>query len=316
MFDRGRVLNSMHWAACVMLSVAICGCASTPSLTQVAAFGDATKSLADNSKKAFSLIDSTTVQRKLYGLAIDPTLGPTDKYFEGLFVGDDKGLRARLDTLDALGAYSAALQSLATADFRKDVDASATALYGSIAGLNGDVKKLSGQSFVTDDRLKLIVTAVDAIGAVVVESKRRDAIKVIVIQADDGVQATSRLLANDFGTNSDIPKFVKQNLINTDGSIRQAYNVERSAKNSTFDLRLTRLQQIQVAYDAEQQSDALFNSISLGAKKVGETHAALKQAVMSDQFSSSDLAVLIGELVNYAQSVQAFYGSFSTNGSK
>jgi hypothetical protein len=284
------------------------GCATT-SLTQISAFGKGTSALAEDAKKAFELIDSSTIDRKMYDVAADKSLAPKDVTFEGLFKEPDSdSYQIRIAVLEKLGNYAKALDNLATADFRKDIDAASTDLYSSLSGLGTNYKKVTKTDLpLKDDQLKVIATAVDAIGTVIVETKRRDALKIVIIQADDAVQNAAKLLEVEFGKDSELSKFVQQNLRFADGAIRTAYNIQKKSPNSTFDRRYEMLVKIKKMYDASQTSPKLFDSISVGAKKVREAHAALKASVMNDEFSSAEIAKQVGELVTYANSVHSYY---------
>ncbi|OGP68904.1 MAG: hypothetical protein A2031_05920 [Deltaproteobacteria bacterium RBG_19FT_COMBO_43_11] len=291
-----------------MMILLLEGCATT-SLTQISAFGKATASLADDAKKAFELIDSSTIDRKMYDVAANKSLAPKDVTFEGLFKESDSvKYQIRIAVLEKLGNYAKALDNLATADFRKDIDAASTDLYGSLSGLSATYKKVTDTDLpLKDDQLKLIATAVDAIGTVIVETKRRDAIKTIIIQTDEAVQNAAKLLEVEFGKDSELSKFVHENLTDADGSLRTAYNIQKKSPNSTFNLRYEMLVKIRQMYNAAQTSPMLFDNISAGAKKVREAHATLKTAVMKDEFSSAEIAKQIGELVTFAKSVHSYY---------
>lgn len=303
------VKKALIWqsAVLIVISFVLNGCGTT-SLTQISVFGKSAAALADDSKKAFALIDSSTIDRKMYDIASNKSLHAKDAAFDGFFetLQDDYG--ARIAVLEKLGDYAKALDDLATADFRKDIDAASTDLYGSLSGLSTTYKKATGRDLsFNDDQLKLIAAAVDAIGAAVVEAKRRDAIRTTIIEADGAVQDAAKLLETGFGKDSDLAKMVKQNLINVDGSFRTAYNIERQSPDSTFDERYAMLVKISKMYNAAKTSSTMFNHISAGAKKMGEAHAALKVAVVKNEFSSVEIAKQVGELVTYAKSVRSFY---------
>lgn len=302
----------------ISLSIAILillgGC-TPPSLMQVRTFGTASSSLAENSKKAFALLESSRVTRNMYDVAGNPKLCPTNDTFNGLFdsYNEPEKLKLRLGVLSKLGDYAQALEALSTADFRKDVDEASKELYGSLIGLKETYKKVSGKELPLDEKdIGLISTAVDAIGSVIVEAKRREAIKTIIINADDAVQDASKLIASEFGEASNIADFVKQNLTNADGSIRAAYNREKLLPKSDFRDRYKTLADIKIIYDAAKSSPSFFKELSGGAKKLGAAHAALKLAVNNDEFSSPEIGMQIGELVKFSKSVKSYYESLQS----
>ena len=297
--------------------VTLVGCA-TPSLTQISAFGTASASLADHSKKAYALVDSSTVDRKMYDVASDTKLGPTDSTFQGVFTGPQAdALAIRLKLLGKLGDYADALNKLATADFRKDIDAASKDLDAALVGLSQTYKTVSGKaSPISDQDFQLIAAAVDAIGTAIVEHKRREAIRMVILQADAAVQDTSKLLKEELGESSSLASFVHENLVYTGNALRLTYNKQRLAAETTFNSRYQMLVQIRQLDEASEASPGFFKNVSAGAGKVGEAHAVLKKAVTKNEFTSAEIAKNIGELVDYAKSVKAFYDSLATTDKK
>jgi hypothetical protein len=302
----------------VLSLVALVGCAST-ALTQVKQFGLASSSLGEDTRRAFDLAATASVDRHLYDVASDTAKGPTDATFQGLFTGDSgvadgkakaERLAFRLRVLDQLSNYSSALQKLAEADFGKDIDAAGLDLYGSLIGLRDTFKKATGSDLpITDADIGIITTAVNAIGKAVVGASRRAAIKTTIAKADPAVQKATALIASDLGQNSDLASFVKEAISNSRGSVQQAYNRERSLPSSTFDTRYALLLRARQLYDAEANTPAFFAAVSKGTSAVGRAHSALRRAVEADDFSSAEVSKRIGELEVYVKSVRGFYKS-------
>ncbi len=308
---RTWIALAIAWAV-----IGTAGC-NPVSLSQVRQFGLASASLADNAHKAFDLTNTATIDRKMYDVAADPTKGPVNNTFEGLFTGDPatpegrekaERLRLRLQVLDRLSAYAKAVQQLAEADASKGIDEATKDLNGALIGLSRAYKKAAGQDLpINEGDLGIIATAVDAIGKAVVEIKRRQAIKTVIEKADRGVQTAVELITSELGKDSDLARWVQENLANARGSIQQAYNLDRLRPTSTFDARYAMLTRARQLYDAEVTSSAFFEAVSQGAKKLGQTHAALKKAAATDRFTSEEIATRIGELEVYVESVKNFY---------
>ena len=316
----------------IVLLFSLVGCQSQPTLTQIDAFGVSASSLADGSKEGFQLVDDVTVMRNVYDIASDSSKFPKEDTFRGLFSvplaatptdippvtsmpalppkpTTAEGIKVRLAVLSSLGKYSNALHELATADFRKDIDSAATDLDGALKGLRDDYGKATGKtSSISDQSIASIATAVDAIGAVIVEEKRRAAIAKIINEADKGVQEAAKLLADDFDAGAGkIPDYVTQSLRNAAGSLQQAYSTERTKPTSDFATRYRMLIDIQNAYQLADAAPSFFASIVGGAKSMATAHTALVAAVKDNKFTSSEIVDDIGGLVRYAQSVQQFY---------
>lgn len=280
------------------------GC--SPPLDQIRVFGAATGSLGDNSKKAFQLINDSTIDRKIYDVAIDPCKYPKDDVFEGLLT--DEGLRVRIDVLDNLGKYATSLEKLASADFKKEVDEAATDLYGALSGLKKNYKAATNRELdISDNQMAIIASAVKVLGDAIIESKRRSAIKAIIIEADDAVQTVTSLLAQEFRDDSPITLQVRNNLSNADSSLRQIYNKERETPTSTFDERYQMLIKIRKLYEASKSSKQLFRDIHNGVVKIGKAHSALKEAVRKDKFTSENFTKELADLVFYVKSAAQFY---------
>jgi len=306
--DMNRMVARSVVAICLVLTCAGCG---RVSLSQINQFGSASSSLGEHARKAFDLAATASVDRKIYDVAADPTKGPTDDTFQGIFNGENaERLALRLRALDAFANYSSALQQLAKADFATDIDTASKDLNGSLVALSATYKKASGKDLpLTDADIGIIATAVDAIGKAVVEAKRRAAIKTIIIKSDPAVQTVAKLITSDLGSNSELASFVKEALSNSRGTIQQAYNIERMRPSSTFDSRYATLLRARQLYDTEIGTPAFFTSVSEGAIAAAKAHQALRTAVEANKFSSQEAAKLIGELENYVKSVEAFYNN-------
>jgi hypothetical protein len=295
------------------------GCESV-SLSQVSQFGTASTELSENAKKAFNSIDQVTVDRQLYSIAADPKSGPTDSSFNGLFnvAGSDasakeKGerLKLRLDALDALSDYSTALKEIVEADASPDIDAASLNLNTSLISLRDTYKKASNKESKIDYKtIGLLTTAVNAIGRAITEEKKRSAIKEIVIKADPAVQQTALMISNDLGSNTDLAKYAYQSLYNTRTSIQTAYNLERKSNN--FDSRYALLVRAKEINTAANSANEFFGAVSKGSEAIARTHAAMKNTVEQDQFSSADVGRSLAELQKQAKSVREFQNSLVT----
>lgn len=306
-----------------MLVVALMlGACGTPSLNQVKQFGDSSASLSTSAVDAFHYIDEADVQRKIYAVAANPKNGPVDATFQGFFDRTGSGalqnnaqrdaLGLRLNALKSLASYSKALQVLATSDYWADIDAASKDLNGALVSLGTTYQTATGSSAgLSQADFGLIATAVNAIGKGVVEAKRREAIRTVVKVADPAVQKVAALVSKDLADDSDLARYAQSAVATQRLSMQAAYNAERQMPTSTFDGRLAQLQKIRSAYQAGQDSGALFRNVSQGTKAMAQAHSALLKATEANQFSSDDLAKALAELQAYAQSVQSFRNSLN-----
>jgi hypothetical protein len=314
MHRNNKITAQALLAAVLSLALIATGC-STPSLKQVSAFGTATESIASHAQTALQSVDEASIKRKLYDVAANTNQWPTDATFSGVLAGNPQShadLQMRLKLLRQVGAYATALKSLAEADFRKDIDDASKDLHGALSGLNSTYKAVSSKELLSQDSLGIIATTVDAIGAAIVEAKRRKAIRDIVNESDAAVSNAMALVSTELGAGSSIAQYVVASLDNAKGTLQQVYNTERANPAVQFQDRLKRLEDIRQLHNAARDSATLFSQVSKASAQVAKAHAELKEAANSGKLNGENLAKAIGELVDYAKSVKEFHDSLAT----
>jgi hypothetical protein len=296
-----RYITPCLKALITIISAAVLfGCARPT--THIKVFSLASEDLAAQAIRGYEVLNETTVQRKIAEVAADPTQLPDEDTFVGLLEAHED-LAIRMMALDYLRDYSAALGDLSTADVRTDIDRASKDLYGALVGLRDTFKEETGKDAgIEDEDLAIIATAVDAIGTVIAEAKRRVAIKTIVIKVDPAVQNMSRFLRDEvpiFG------EFVKANLSTIETEMIKSY--QKRAEGLTFDQRVEYIQQIRKQHRITEESGSFFNDLGTAAEMLGSTHAALRKAVEKNKFTTPELIEHIGELADFAKSLREFY---------
>lgn len=296
-----RCIPTYLLAFIIILSAAVLFGCGRPT-THISAFSMASEDLAAQAIRGYELLNETTVQRKIAEVAADPEQVPDENTFVGLLEGNES-LAIRMMALEYLRAYSAALGDLSTAGVRTDIDAASKDLYGALIGLRDTFKEETGKDAgIEDEDLAIIATAVDAIGTIVAEAKRRRALKTIVIKADPAVQNVSKLLRDEipiFG------EFVRANLSTIETEMVKSY--QERAKKLTFDQRINYIQRIGKQHQIAKDSENFFKDLGTAADMLGRSHAALRAAVEKNKFTTSELIEQIGELVDFAKSLRGFY---------
>jgi hypothetical protein len=283
----------------LVVTAALAAC-QTPT-KQVAAFGKATRQLTENARNAYDQVHEATVQRKIFALAAEPSRSPTDETFEGLLRQEQQALKMKL--LKNLGDYAEALGTLSTADSGKDMEKASKELYGSVAGLNGTYQKLTKKTdpLIPESELELFATAVDGIGTFLVEHKRRKAIRTIVNGAHTGVEKASELLAQELPP---LGPIVRLDLDTTETELVKAY--QKSAPKMSLARRVAALEEIRVVNRAKNEAIPLFEKLGKAAAQVGTAHAKLKEAANAGDYTSADFIAAIGQLRDYAESINEF----------
>lgn len=283
-----------------LVLAALVGCSTPPPTAQIGQFASATDELAEQATLAYESIDELTVQRKIVEVAAVPGDLPSDGTFEGVL--SEQHRQVRMELLDLLGSYAAALGELANADVRSDVDKAATDLYGSLGRLNTKFTGATGRDLpLSDDSIALIATAIDAIGAQVVESKRRSAIKTVVIETNPAIQNVSALLSKEIPS---LGPVAEVNIGTVETEMIDAYGKE--AGGISFAQKVAQIQEIGRIKRAKRAAVPFFNEVGAGARQVGVTHQAMFEAVSEDRFTTKALVVQIKELAAFGKSIKAF----------
>ncbi len=292
----------MPWTILLGLALVGAGCSSTS--TQVGAFARAASSASQSIQNALLAADQSVVERKLSDIALStnrPVINSDT--FKGLFDPATQ-LRPRLALLKQLEDYSDALAQLAAADFRKEIDTASKSLYGAVGGLGLTYHKATGAPLpFTDEDLKIVATALDAVGAVIVETRRQNAIRVIVVKFDPAIQKVSGYLARELPTlYSD---FVKANLEAAADDLTSAY--KREAPSLNYQERMSALRSVGLARQAPGAAPAMFAAAGQAAAEIGAAHGALKKAATNQKLTSKELVAHIQALVAFDESVKEFY---------
>jgi hypothetical protein len=285
------------------------GCATVTG-DQVGTFGVAAKSLTEDAEGAVNLLKASSIDMRVYEVAADPKGAVNTDTFTSVFTEDEAtALEVRIQMLSQMGDYAGALQKLAAADLGKDIDEASTELRGSLSSLNDTYKKVKGEELVAADTLDIVASAVNAVARTIVEAKKRAAIKRVILETDAAVQKVSELLATDLGAESDSAKYVTEAVANSRGSMQQAYNFAIRNPGFTFEQRLSALSRIGERAKTERQVPTFFGRVSKGAKAIGTSHAALRDGVSKNQFSTKEIIAAVNELAAHAKAVKDFHDS-------
>lgn len=288
-------------AALIPILIAVGGaCASTD---QIAAFAAATTALAGETTATYEMLDRSSIDRKLFDAAASPSAPIDDSTFTG-FTESAPDLQLRMQMVSELRGYSNALLDIATADFRKGIDAASQELYGSLVSLRTDYTKASGgrQLSLTDEDLAYFAAGVDAIGNAIAERKRQEAIRRAVIRFNPAVQEACALLAVEIPVAA---PYVYSSLGAIESDAIEQFDEER--KQLDFTQRLERLRAIETHNRAKRGVDAYFKSVSSGLTKVAAAHQLLASNATGGRLSSEEIVTAIGEVSQLARSVQEFH---------
>jgi hypothetical protein len=257
--------------------------------------------LANTTANSYEFINSSTMDRRLSDIASETNSSPDESTFKGIIT--DSNLAIRIKLLRGIESYAKALGDLASADFRKDIDAASKDLYGSLGDLQKTYSDATKEELpLSDADLAVIATAVDAIGTAIAEEKRRSALKTVIIQTDPSIQKAMELVSKEIPVISEI-SVANMKTIFTD----QVKAYQHESNKLTYERRIAELNHIRKAHDLAEATSGLFKNVVVSSKKIASAHAALLNAVEADQFTSKELVSEIKELVAFSKSTKEFH---------
>lgn len=281
----------------VYLLVLATGCTSVP-LNHVGVFSQASADLAKSVADGYEMINSITIERRLSDIASETDRYPNENTFKSLIAGPNLTTRIRLSR--GVEAYANALGDLASAEFRKEIDAASKNLYGALDDLQQTYAKSTKANLpLSDDNLALIAIMVDAIGTEIAENKRRAALKAVIIQVNPSIQQAMQLVSVELPELREFSIASKKTVF-TD--LIKAYQHE--SLGLTYDERIMKLDQIRIAHKEAEAISDLFNDLIASSKQIASAHATLRRSVEENKFTSRELVNEIKTLASFAKSTQ------------
>ncbi len=190
---------------------------------------------------------------------------------------------ARQRATDALTSYGELLQSLAETDQAANMKKSSDALIGSLQDLPDSYQKIS------QDNLDVIGKALQAVGGIWIEWKKREAIKTIVNNTNTQIAHLCDLLKNDFDPDAD-GRLASQFLNTTERLLVDADEVMEKAKS--FEERTVAIAALQKAKENRLRRDRIVKPLSLSIAKIKDANNELVKAVNSTEFTYKDIEAL------------------------
>ena len=289
---------------CVVALMLLNGCATTTPTNQIAAFGEATSQITEHVDTVMQEYNESSVARQITDYAatykgqfaarltleqlakISQPITPTHRQQFAIYRANK-----------VLGHYASALGALASAGTKHQVDLASADLYGAFIGLNDQYKLLKGDDVSLFDNAKLatVSTLIAQIGSVVVEEKRRAAIKDIVLAANGSIGVICDEIIAQL-SNAGIADGIalsRQHILR-----EQLIEYKALAKKNSSKLKW-RTQELSRLHELQQQvftSKLLVQRSVQAIKAVKAAHQILSDEVAKDRFNSSELSQTIGRL--------------------
>ena len=304
--SQALILTALFFSAFVLV-----GCA-TQSATHVKAFSDASSSLAAHTQTVLDTVDSSTIDRKLNEFATKSpeqlkSLSVEDfAYVKGVY--SDANKLPVFRALAALKKYTKALGDLSSADFKEGIDKASQDLYGSLTSMSGEYKNLTKKDLgIKDETFAIFAAAIDAIGKVIVETKRAAAIKKIVTGSNVYVASLCDAISNKVAGNVDLVKINKNRIVR-----EEIEDYKKHADAFDLEKRVNRLRQIHLSVVVLNSIDDLYKDAKKAPMLVKKAHQDLYNAVQTDKFTTKEIVKSIGEMNEFKTHIETFYKGLLT----
>lgn len=293
---------------------AVTGCSTTPS-TQIQAFADSTKAITDKVDSVINEYNQSVLNRSFTDYAATYNGSDSNKLTSSLLEEiqqpiDDKAKKglAVYRANQAIGAYAKSLSALSVAGSRVDIDLASAKLYGSMVGVNTQYKAINenksdlfkAEDFAGTARL------VAEIGSLIVEEKRNNAIKGIVVSADPKIAALCDAIDKQLdesgiydGISTSRQYVLTEELKNYKAQVK---------KDTTLEWRQSEIKRLYELKQGVVTSKLLVQNAQKAIREVKTTHATLASELKNNKFNSEAIAMAIGRL----RDLESHYDNFET----
>ncbi|NRA61853.1 MAG: hypothetical protein HRU25_13275 [Psychrobium sp.] len=280
----------------------ISGCVSAPT-TQISAFANATTAITERIDAVIEEYNNTALNRQFISYASSYQGEHAQHFSSDELAKIEKPVTVKLQQSLAiyranksLGQYSNSLSLLATSDSRIDIDVAATNLYGAMTSLNAQYKtiKETDEDLFDTENFAMASTLIAEIGSVIIEEKRRLAIKKIVIAANDKVAVVCDEINNQLkiaGIENNIS--ASRQYILTEEVKEYKSRAKRRTKLAWRASEIKRLYELQ---QAVFNSKLLIQNSQKAILAVKEAHQVLTKELQNDKFTSASITLAIGRL--------------------
>lgn len=285
-------------------------CSSTPT-THISAFGDATEAITIKVDAVFNEYNDASLTRQYTDYAATYN-GKQVKHLninelakiKRPITANQKKLFAVYRANKAVGSYAKALSKLATANTRSEIDLAVANLYGSMTILNDQYIVLKDVELFDGGNLLSISKLLDAIGNVIVEKKRREAIKEIIIHADpnislicDEINLQLKTAGIEDAISSSRQYILSEELIDYKSRIN---------KLSTLDKRRLEIKRLHQLQQSIINSKLLVQQTQRAVIEIKKAHSTLAASLKDNKFTSSSISKAIGRLKEFEKHYDDF----------
>lgn len=298
-----------------VVAFALAGCATTP-VSQVAMFGTTAHEVSGKVDAVLDEYNRVALERQFtdYAAAYNGNHAHllTSEALSGIsepITPDQKKNFAFYKANRALASYTKALAELAYAGgSREAIDRASARLFGSMVSLNDQYRILTETRADLFDKEKMgaASTLITGIGSVLVDHKRREALRGIVIQSDPAISHVCDLLITqlDEAKMEESIAASRQNILTEE---LVDYKTRIATTMTTLDWRREQLRRLYGLQQGVYHSKLLVQQAKNAIMEVKSTHAVLARDLAENRFSSREMAAAVGRLVELKDHYEDFH---------
>jgi hypothetical protein len=281
-------------------------CAISPLSKRTAAFSTAAVAATQSTTNAYQVVEQSYYESQVAALvvgfdkegfrpeSIQPFMAP-------------KEMETRTRVLDGLKQYAETLAEVSGDKAMSGLDTQATAFGKSLQELskNGELKPLAKSANISAEDLNIATTAVDALGRMLIEQRRRKDLPGVLKQMKDPVNQICTLLSADIGDpeKSGLRNELKNNYLTLIRKQEQFVHLNEG-QMSAQEKRQEIERLPQMAVDAKRADQALA-ATQTALTQLAKTHTALVES--GEAKDSPAFKTLLSELVENGQQLHQFY---------
>jgi len=285
------------------LVLALSGCALSPLATRTAAFSNAATAAIRQTNNAYQLVNRAYSDAQVATLVANYDTTPFDAGKFKPFL-PEKDLAVRTQVLNGLQQYATLLAEVSGNQPITELETQAKAAGNSLVNLSQD--DFSG--FKIDSAEKnLAVSAVVAIGSILIEHERARALPGILDKMNKPIQDICTILENDIGTVGKPGLASALHRDYDDQIAAQLKFIRDHGASMSAEQRRIEIEALPKLVMAQQQSDRTLAATSKSLAALASAHAALSATKTQKNAPAFKL-----ELTRMMQEVQAINGFYTT----
>lgn len=289
----------------------LAGCAISPLSKRTAAFSTAAVAATQSTTNAYQVVEQSYYDSQVAALVVGfEKDGFHPENIQNFMSSKDMETRARV--LDGLKQYSETLAEVSGDQPLNSLDTQAAALGKSLQDLSktSDLQSLAKSAKVSGADLNIATTAVDALGRMLIERRRRRDLPAILKQMKDPINQICALLEADIGDpeKSGLRNELKNNYLTLIRKQEQYIHINED-KLSAQEKRLE-IERLPKLVEDEKKADQALVATQAALAQLAKTHTALVES--GNAKDSPGFKTLLSELVENGQQLHQFYQKLST----